>query len=339
MTTVAERKVARVLRENPIEKYNPFRSTSWRYNRVLELADRQRVLPCAVYDDELVREARDFFILRRAASRGDQLGYNKAICKNPGMHYAFQLFERYDSEARRHIESRLLARQSDAEIAAVSAMLPSGIDIYERLFFNVRDRLTCSDWIVRQAIAPSNDAYQTSDPLKNHELSMKFFAYFAGPVALNAIITGWCGSDFAKDRAELLDLYDYQYKFSLRRKSTTAANSFEVNKYNVMQLFELHQRLMESENANGNDKNKTDIADNILGMLNEIEWTVGSIDVKTHESSGVMQEFDEMAAELRDHEMMALRNGEISASKKAGLKKLKIFDIKKTGDKDDSSDE
>lgn len=320
-------KVSRIPKENPIEKYNPFRATCWRYNRVLHLADRPRVLPCASYDDELIREARDFFVMRRAAKRGDELAYNKAVCANPGMHYAFQLFERYDSDARRHIESRLLARQSDDEIAGLSAMLADGVDTYERLFFNVRDRLSCSDWIVRQAIAPSSDAFSGSDPLKNHELSMKFFAYFAGPIALNAIITGWCGSGAAKDRNDLMDLYDLQYKFSLRRKSTAAATAFEVNRYNVMQLFDLHQRLMEAESANGADKNKTDIADNILGMLNEIEWTVGSIDVKNHDATASLKEFDEMAAELRDHEMLSMRNGRMSEAKKTDIKKLKIFDV------------
>ena len=328
---MASSKVSRIPRENPIEKYNPFRATCWRYNRVLHLADRPKVLPCASYDDELVREARDFFVLRRAAKRGDELAYNKAICSNPGMHYAFQLFEHYDSDARRHIESRLLARQSNDEIASLSAMLSDGIETYEQLFFNIRDRFECSDWIVRQAIAPVSDSYSASDPHKNYELSMKFFAYFAGPVALNAIITGWCGGDFAKDKSELLELYDYQYRFSLRRKSTTAATVFEVNKYNVMQLFDLHQRLMEAESAHGNDKNKTDIADNILGMLNEIEWTVGSIDVKNHDASSALKEFDEMAAELRDSEMLSMRNGKMSEAKKTDIKKLKIFDANRTG--------
>ena len=315
---------------NPIEQFNPFRSPRWRYERVLELVDRPgRTLPFSRLDDVTVRRARNFFILWRRGRRGNEMDLSRAFCEDRGMYYAFLLDERHDEDIRKFVEARLLAGQSDEEIADKLCTVPEAIDAYEKLFFNVRDRLEHHDWIVRQIITPAASRFSSEEPLRNHELTLKFFGYFAGSVVLDAIISGWGGFDKPQQVTAIGNMFDKQMLFSIRQKSAAAARVFEVNRYNVMQLFETHGKLIELErNSESAGQVKSAIEQNIMAMVSEVQWTAGSIDSNAHRTSGSMLEFDGMAAELRDDELMEVAaGGRPTLESMRELKSLTISDV------------
>jgi hypothetical protein len=79
------------------------------------------------------------------------------------------------------VEARILARQSDAEVADACGLDRATVTAYEMAFFCVRDRLAARDWITAQAIGlefPPADVGRV----------WKYFAYYGGPLTLEVFI-------------------------------------------------------------------------------------------------------------------------------------------------------
>jgi hypothetical protein len=75
---------------------------------------------------------------------------------NPELYLAHDLAFSADSERHRYeLEARLLARQSNEEIAHELSGLAGMVEWYEQLFFNVRDRIDNRGYIVNKVICPS----------------------------------------------------------------------------------------------------------------------------------------------------------------------------------------
>jgi len=86
---------------------------------------------------------------------------------------------------RWELEARLLAGQSDEEIASRFGIEPGTVGKYERLFFEVRQRLTAPGWIIHEAIGPIE---RRRRPPFNLGAVWKLAAYAGGPIALEAIL-------------------------------------------------------------------------------------------------------------------------------------------------------
>jgi hypothetical protein len=82
------------------------------------------------------------------------------------------------------MESRLLARQTANEIAALVSVSPATVSIYEQLFFSVADRLDARMYITKLAIGLIGAGTR-----ENHQPAgvLKWFAYFGGPGILDVV--------------------------------------------------------------------------------------------------------------------------------------------------------
>jgi hypothetical protein len=159
---------------------NPFRPPDWRWQRAGQLAGpgaRPRRL-----DDDRVRRARSF----RAAlgKAGGDLRDRRLARSHEDVHGAYRI---HHGEPRRRgeIEARLLAGQSDEEIAGRVGVEPQVVEAYESLFFNVRDRLESSDWI---AFSVFGERLYGGFDAGDIDLAWKILAYHGGPVVLDALI-------------------------------------------------------------------------------------------------------------------------------------------------------
>lgn len=65
---------------------------------------------------------------------------------------AYELHQGQDREVAAVEQARILARESDEEIADKCGMTPLTIERYEKLFFNVRDVLNATDWLYVKAL-------------------------------------------------------------------------------------------------------------------------------------------------------------------------------------------
>ena len=149
--------------------------------------------PCPLrprrYDDPFVR-AYHLFLRDSLAAGNDAVERQRLF---PEMRYAgeaHKLFFAADIEQRHVVEARLLTSETFAEIAARFATEAPVIDCFEKLFFNVRDRLTNTDWIVKvikgpEDHTPSRDGSPTAAERAH---IYKLFGFFGGPKVLDAVV-------------------------------------------------------------------------------------------------------------------------------------------------------
>jgi hypothetical protein len=159
---------------------NPFRPPDWRWHRAgqfIEARARRR----REDDDWVVRARRFRADLARA---GGDIGRPRLARTHPELLAACRLWL---GEPRRRweVEARLLAGHDDATIADRVGVNPGVIEAFEALFFSVRARLGCSDWISAYAIGAR--MYEDLD-VDDVETLFKAFAFHGGPLVLDALI-------------------------------------------------------------------------------------------------------------------------------------------------------
>jgi hypothetical protein len=204
---------------------NPFRPLDWRWQRadqLLEPGVRRRRR-----DDPWVIRARGH---RAALARG----HAGVSGDDPSVYGAYRLW-RGLPRPRWELEARLLAGQTDHEIAARMGLEADTIGAYEVLFYSVRDGLGATDWIyVVIGLRPD----QALDP-GDAERIVKLYAYHHGPGVFDALL----GSVFTDGRPpadpRLADLL--RLSIAVQTIQVTAENAPDVIRLYLLAV-ELAQR-------------------------------------------------------------------------------------------------
>lgn len=306
------------------QKFNPVRVPSWRYERVLKLAEHQpaALVPHRRRDDKVVKAYYKFW---RCYDRTESEEERVALFpKNPGMFYAHVMHHHPDPEWRAILQARLLTRDSDEEIADRAGTIPSAIRCYEQIFFNVRDRLDMHDWIVKTILGTeaqrAANRYDSWTPHQRYT-AYKLFAYFGGSLTLDVIISGFTSGDFPKQRADVGRWFDRTMQQLLKSKATTAARLFEVNKFNVMELMQISMSAIHHENKAG-DGPQSEIEKSIDALLKEVPWGLAR---KGYGQLGALQqEYALGRVEPRAGEQMLLASGRTPAKL---LEQAKMVDV------------
>lgn len=308
------------------QRFNVFRRPDWRLERVLKIIDR---LPtpgrCSGRDDTYIRQARNFFLRWRAKSPDER---EELFWENPGLFYAYQIHEKAEEEPEpaMFIQARLLARQSHKAIADCVSTRPETIDWYEKLFFNIADRLENRDWVTKHVLLPAIMKNHGAAPTKSDgevlvfkdsavarpflDASLKLFAYFGGQHIVDIMITGFQSGKPLVSPDEMSAWFDHHWSMTIRRRSHQAAIQFEVNKYNVMELFAVHTQIMAIEkSADNQEQQRTTTERHIKAMLDDLPFVVGDDGEKVTQGTALAI-YDAEAAELRDEELLRVQHGE-----------------------------
>ena len=321
----------------PYHLIDPFRRADWRFTRVLGMCDRVPVPGrCTPRDDEYVRRGRAFLLRYRAfdEDRREELKY-----EDGDLYAAFAVYRaKADKEGDQAftLEARILSGQTDEEIAKNYPFGPRAIDYYEKLFFNVRDRLDRRDWVTTQILIPAlkRDTGQAAAAAgqwvqQDHAVmkaqmdgSLKFFAYLAGPWVLEQMISGFDHTSRANSADEAIGFYERHYSRTIKRRAAQAANYFEVNKFNVVDVFMTANQIIATERAADTaEDNRSRYDMHIKTALDGLPWTVGTRDAENVPKA--LKVYDESTTELRDDELLLTAAGD-EASTLHGLDFVKI---------------
>jgi len=318
------------------QKYNFFRPPSWRWDRVLSLIDNKSDIPgrCTKRDDAIVKTTRNFVLRWRNGSREMR---EKLLWENPGLFYAYDFQQRLmdDPEAAMYIEARLLARQTPEQISDIMGVMPEAVQWYADLFFDVIPYLERRDWITKQILVPAILRSPVKAPEETNfpnfkdstvakpflDGSLKVFAYFGGTHLVDLLIYGMQAGKPVTSPDEIKNWLDNNINMSIRRRAAQAAMLFEVNKYNVMELFATHTKIMEIERSDDSEsKTKSTQERHITAMLDDLPWAVGDDGATLYEGTMVGR-FDKMSSELRDDELLLLGSGRAAPSIKDNFPK------------------
>ena len=315
-----------------VRLYDPFLRPDWRFERVLRLVSR---VPApgrtTKRDDEHIKAARSFML---RWNRGEEWREN-LLDENPGLYYAHSIYANLhmDPEVKFMLEARLLADQPIEEIADRLKTMPETVSWYERLFFNVSPFLQHHDWIVKHVLLPSSDRFVEHDDdeddgapapqgtplvIRPHlDMTLKFFAYFGGPILCDFMISGFRRGNVVQGSEDISSWLDDQWRVTLQRRSAQAAGVFEVNRYNVMELFATHARIIElQKNSESGEERRSTFTRHVSTMLSQLPWTVGRRGAEQISEIGAMGEMDNAAAEINDEELILIGSGEVPDSVK-----------------------
>jgi hypothetical protein len=223
---------------------SPCRPPDWRWERAVQLArrdDRRRH-----WDDDWVARARR--VLAALGRDGDHLAdarpvrrRNSGVQGDPSVLGAHRL-RNGDAIRRSGLEARLLANQGAGQIADRVGVAADVVEAYERLFYDVRGRLGCTDWIHAVAIGPG--LYEAAGA-GNLEALWKAWAYHGGPPVIDALLASSSGTT-GDDSTSAIEPHTSRM-FEL----AVAVTSLHVTPANAAGLVRLHDlaRRIEREEA------------------------------------------------------------------------------------------
>lgn len=253
-------------------------------------------------DDPATVECRRFLATWKELSVDERI---QLFVNYPGLWYAHDIHASDDHTLRVAIETRLLAGESDEAISANLNTIPETIAAYEGVFYNIRDRIKSRDWIQKSAIYPA--MVRGADD-NGYEFCAKLFGYFGGPVIANEILHMCDPDDRPSEIKDVSRYWERQLTRTLKRRSLQAAQFFEINKFNVVQLFAVVNDVRNLEHTiEQGDTNKTELESTAIALMSEIKFVSG-LSVQAEAASN---EFDGTAVELRSDESIRLGKGEV----------------------------
>ena len=289
------------------QQSNPLRRPAWRYERALEASKPKRF---HTDEDPDVTEAVRMLRLLRSGTHADPNIGIRVFYRFPDLYRAYEVFQagvEGPAHARSAIESRLLAGQGDNEIAAALSMQPSAVATYERVFFNVRDRLLNKDYIVGQVLMAAAE-----NPANLADFTPKFFGYFGGPFVVEAILNRFdssCGRP--KSDGAVKGFLTSHLEKATERRLAEIINSVTIDKYNVVPLLEIHARITqdmrrrEAESAVGGSEYEQNMK---TWMDVAVPWSIG-----TDNREAIIETYGEDAfagaMEPRANELLAITDG------------------------------
>lgn len=313
-----------------LHRFDMFRQPDWRINRVLSMLDRYPTPGrCRRTDDEYIRETRRFLAMWRGIDDPEERA-RVMENENPGLYHAHKIYLSFEEEPEHtlYLQARLLARQDYNKIAIDCCTSPVVVDWYEKVFFNIMDRIDSRDWITKYVLMPafsrnqfgsvksSIDDEAPTHPFKDItvakpflDASLKLFAYFGGTYVVDAMIAGFQSGKPCNSQDDVDQWHDRGMASTVRRRSHQASLQFEVNKYNVMELFAVHTRIIEIEKSADNAESQRSATErHIKAMIEDIPWAVGD-DGEKLLAGTELGRFDEGAAELRDDDILLVSTG------------------------------
>ncbi len=154
---------------------DPLRPVDWRWQLAGELATTRKRLTNGTCNELVLRAAR----FRRGQASG------RRTVKDPTIEMAFELNKAPSSDQRLEIEARLLAGEELDSVARAVGQPFEVVDVYIRLFFDVRSRIDCTDYILCQVLT-----FDAKEATLNIRLRcfVHRMAYDGGPLVTQAVL-------------------------------------------------------------------------------------------------------------------------------------------------------
>ena len=224
--------------------------------------------------------------------------------QSPWLFWAHSIYLQDNGPQKWLIEARLLARESDYEIASRVGCSPEIVKCYHDTFFDVREKLDFRDYIV--AIVFGEAAFRGLSE-RQHDLLWKMFGYFGGPFVIDSvssrlIAASWCNS------AETAAGFWQDIALNvMKHKAAVATLVVPINSETHLDLIGAFVKYVEIERTTDSQGQARDqIVDNIQQTMSMLAFSVVSNEKPL---VGVLEEYDKSAVELHTEEMIAISLG------------------------------
>lgn len=264
-----------------LRRDSPLRPTDWRWQRACYLKKTSRK-PTRKHDDKWIAEALRFkYDLDRCKTDQE---YEDLQDNWPHFYLAYEIYDEDDDTAKtRHhptryeIEARILAEES-FEAIAWKVYAPEGvIEIYEKVFFNVLDRIQSESYIHNQVIG--NDVVQRGLSDKDYDKVWKLYGYRRGPGAVDELVTTFPDARRKLGKGEMLNKWEEDKRQTMNRKAALAARSMSINNFTNLPIVEQQTNIIDVDKKAAGEGGSTFSNEQwlqiISAMLSSLPWSIG----------------------------------------------------------------
>jgi hypothetical protein len=244
------------------------------------------------------------FKRRYGPASGSSTGLYALMLRDTQLFWAHSLWAEEKNPTRWAVEARVLAGETDQQIADKVGTDIDVITTYINVFFDVRAKLDHTDYVTQVVMG---DAVTRGLQERHYDLLWKLIGYRGGPHVLDAVLNR-SPSLHKPTSADDVGVFFQDFAVnSLKYKAALAALTVPVNTHTQLPLIDAYVKCVEIErNMDNAAKAQTSIVDNIGVMLTSLPFKIGT---KLDSAPAKMLPFDEGSAELRGDEMMILASG------------------------------
>jgi len=270
---------------------NPNRPVDWRWRRAIAIVEG-RLRPLRSANDLWIQRAAAFYrVLLNARTEHD---YYIVTQRYDRMYWAYKFFmDRNDDNMANttgyELEARLLAVDpNDPEPTTIYTRLadyfgcsPHDIETYERLFFNVLEpedpasaKLHCRPYVLHTAIGPR--VYYGLQG-RHFDVLWKLLGYIGGPSVLDAIVSYKTGVVRPNSVSAVASFLREHTRGTIQRQAMMLSHTIDPNpqRYGVMELLNVFERMVEAERASGDQARNTPILTHLEELSSLIPFAVG----------------------------------------------------------------
>ncbi len=286
---------------------NPLRVTNWRAETARYLRESKvRGLSKYLKLDEYVKLAYDFQTSLYKCK--DDLERWLLMDKYPALYSAHTIYQRsadQDEQPLRYmIEARILANQPFHEISELTGVSFETIKLYEKLFFNVLDKLNNRDYLMACVIGPSVYAGLND---REYDVLWKLYGLCYGHRVLNSFISTTTSNFIPTSDAEINAALAEDTKAAIQRKAAVIARCYSVNPFSQSELLNIYFRGLELEKEKGGEGQRDFLLQNVQIMLDKLPFKLSD----DFNSSTRLLSYDTKDAELRTEELIKITSGSI----------------------------
>jgi hypothetical protein len=282
--------------------FNPFRPPDWRWLRATGINNRTQLSTTRKRD-----AAPGYMWIRRAVrfqveydrARNDQVARSELAGNRPALYWAHHLHTQ-EPTMKAAVQAYILARQNDFEVGYRCGLAPEIVEAYEAIFFNVREKLNHSEYILHCVIGPD---LQQALSERLYALLWKLYGYFCGPHFLAALTSKfpnavWCQTADAMSAAIQDDAIA-----TLKLKAAIAAKTVSVGQNNQLALMEQFTKFVEVERSTESQGRAQDqILGHIQALFAALPFQVGA--PQNGMDSNPLDTYDQSSIELTFQETM-----------------------------------
>jgi hypothetical protein len=202
----------------------PNRPPDWRWHRAAHFVVSGMRVPRHADNEGLGPIVTFQRTLRRCRT---ERGFQSLLDRMPALFRAHEIYADSPKLFRAGLEARLLADEPFASIARRTALDVPTIEVYERVFFNVLDRLDASDFIANRCIGKNLNKALSEDDFGS---LMRAYGYHCGAAVVDELVTTFAGDiQRPETPAEVSACFDRDICRTLLRKTALAARMLRVD--------------------------------------------------------------------------------------------------------------
>lgn len=287
-------------------RQSPKRAPHWPWLRAVQIDRGGRAASRKLDGESGFRNIRRALRLKRHFDKAgnDSEKLYALMIRDSGLFWAHSLWRDDKAPMRWTIEARIMAGETNAEIAQKLGTDEDVIEAYADIFFDVRDKLQNLDYVVSVILA---DAVTRGLQERQYDLLWKMMAFQGGTHALNAILSRFISISRPKSAEEVAGFFQDSAINSVKYKAAIATMTIPVNQHTSLALIDSFVKYVEVERTTDSaTKAQSSIIDNIGAMLRAMPIRIGT---KLDSRESKVLPYDDSAAELRGDEIMTVVSG------------------------------